>query len=86
MSDGRWVQIFCHGVNAKGRTCGAHLGSLCLDTPHRTRKYCDAKHDGGVRRLEEYRVDSEGEVTMAVIPADVRLPYFETATITTKAG
>lgn len=86
ISDGRWVQIFCLGVGARGRTCGEYLGAINLDTPHRTRKYCQHKHEGGKRRMTEYRVDAEGHVRMRVIPPDVRKEYFEDAVISVEAA
>lgn len=83
--DGRWVQVFCHEVRA-GRTCGEYLGAICLDMPHRSRKYCNHRHEDGKRRLTEYRIDSEGHVRMKLIPPDIRKEYFEDAIISVETA
>lgn len=81
---GRWVQVFCRGVGFRGRTCANKMGDLCLDYPARVRLYCRAKHKDGKRRLEEFKVTEDGEVLVTLIPADVRLPYYETAVLITE--
>ena len=80
----RWVQIFCRGINDRGRTCGSNMGDLNLDGPSKVRLYCRTKHKDGKRRLEEFRVDSEGAIFSKVIPPDVRMPHYESPVILTE--
>jgi hypothetical protein len=84
MSTRRLVQIFCKGINRKGRECGAHLGYLELDRPHVHGAYCRQRHEDGKARLVEFEVDANSAVRMKVLPPDERIEFVETAVILTE--
>lgn len=72
----RFVQVICQTVTAKNRVCGAYLGAVEISRPNTARVHCRA-----CKKLEEWDVDEDGVVRVRVVPPNVRLKYYEEATI-----
>jgi len=72
----RFHQVICRQETAKNRICGQVLGYVELSRPNTTPQYCRR-----CKRMEAWDVDSDGAVTVTLIPQAERIKIYDEAII-----